>query len=149
MFTLDDDNGRPALSDDDLIREYVKLDKQIKELASVKSGYATYLTQNAVKERGSLKTVHLETADQKQKVKVEFKTEWKVTDASEMQTIRELLGETRFNEIFKVEYSPRARAIQSFLSTGSGDERFRTAKKIVQGIVVEEDKSPYVSVEKA
>jgi len=138
-----------GMSDDDVLREYIKLDQRVKEAARERSWYASMITQRAAQERGNLKTVHLETADQKQKVKCEFKTEWKVTDASDMEVIRELLGQKRFEEIFKVEYTPRARAIQSFLASASSDEGFKTAKQMVKACVIEEDKTPSVSVEKA
>ena len=137
-----------SLSDDDVLREYIKLDKQVKELAQTRSWYASLISQRAAQARGNLKTVHLETADREQKVKCEFKTEWKVTDDSDIPVIRELLGE-RFDEIFKVTYTPRARAIQSFLATTSGNEAFETAKAMVADCVVEDDKAPSVSVEKS
>lgn len=144
-----DDRTPEGLSHDEVLREYIKLDRAIKELATTRSWYASYLAQTAAQERGNLKTVHLETSDQKQKCKVEFQTEWKVNEPSEMEVVRKLLGDKRFDEIFKVEYTPRARAIQSFLATSSGDEGFRTAKEIVKECVVEVDKKPYVSVEKS
>jgi hypothetical protein len=66
-----------------------------------------------------------------------------------MDTVRELLGEKRFAEVFKVEYTPRSRALQSFLNTSSGDESFRTAKEIVKEIVKEVPKTPSVTVERS
>ena len=137
-----------SLSDDDILREYIKLDKQVKELAQTRSWYASLIVQRAAQARGNLKTVHLETANREQKVKCEFKTEWKVTNDSDIPVIRELLGE-RFDEIFKVTYTPKARAIQSFMATASGDEGFMTAREMVKDCVVEDDKAPTVSVEKS
>jgi len=135
---------------DEAIAEYVRLDKEIKEAYIDKQWAGSILVANAEQERGSeaLKTVHVESLNGKQKVKVEFKTEWKVQDYSQLDAVRELLGEKRFNEIFEVKYHLKSRALQSFLNTSSGDERFRTAKAIVQEIVKEVPKTPSVSVER-
>lgn len=140
----------PGMSPDQAIREYIRQDQIIKDAAYERNGAKAVICAEAESNRnGSLKTVHVETADQKQKVKVEFSTEWKITDQKQMDTVRDLLGEDRFREIFKVEYAPKARALQSFLNTSSGDEAFRTAKMIVQEIVKECPKTPSVTIERA
>jgi len=151
MANLDALFDGPSMSLDDAIKEYVRLDKIIKEANQDKQWAASILAANAEQERGAanLKTVHIERSDGKQKVKVEYKSEWKVTDDSQMEVVKDLLGETRFNEIFKIEYTPRARPLQSFLNTSSGDERFRSAKEIVKEIVEEVQKNPSVSVERS
>lgn len=150
MAELDNLFDGPDMSSDQAIREYVRLDKIIRDAASERNWVKGILTASAEAERnGTMKTVHVETADGSQKVKVEFKTEWEVKNQSEMETVRELLGEARFSEIFKTEYTPKARALQSFLNTSSGDERFKTAKTIIKEIVKEVPKTPTVTVEKS
>lgn len=150
MADLDNLFDAPGMSPDQAIREYIRQDQIIKEAAYDRNAAKSVITQEAESNRqGSLKTVHVETADGKQKVKVEFKTEWEVKDHTQMEIVKDLLGETRFNEIFKVEYTPKARPLQSFLNTSSGDEKFRTAKEIVKEIVKEVPKTPSVTVEKS
>lgn len=149
MANLDQLFDAPAMSPDQAIREYIRQDQIIKDAAYERNAAKSVICQEAEANRnGTLKTVHVETADQKQKVKVEFGSDWKVLDQSQMETVKELLGESRFNEIFKVEYSPRVRALQSFLNTSSGDEKYRTAKAIVQELVKEVPKTPSVTVER-
>jgi hypothetical protein len=139
------------MSPDQAIREYIRYDKIIKDSAYERNAARAIICQEAEANRnGALKTVHVETADQEQKVKVEFKTELEVKDPdNQIGAVKDLLGETRFNEIFKTEYTPRARALQSFLNTSSGDEAFRTAKEIVKEIVKEVPKTPSITIEKA
>lgn len=139
-----------SMSPDEAIREYIRQDKAIKDAAYDRNAAKSIIVAEAEANRnGTLKTVHVETADQKQKLKVEFSTEYKITDPGQMETVKDLLGESRFNDIFKTEYTPKARAFQSFLNTSSGDEKFRTAREIVKEIVKEQPKTPSVTVEKS
>jgi hypothetical protein len=150
MADLDRLFEAPGMSPDQAIREYIRQDSIIKDAAYDRNAAKSVIVAEAGASRnGTLKTVHVETADQKQKVKVEFGIEYRITDAQQMEVVKELLGETRFNEIFKVEYTPKSRAFQSFLNTSSGDERFRSAREIVKEIVKEQPKTPSVTVERA
>jgi hypothetical protein len=151
MRELDNLFDGPALSPDQAIREYIRQDKVIKDAAYERNAAAAIIRDEAQRSKdGNLKTVHVETADGKQRLKVEFKSELQVQDPdNQMDTVRELLGEKRFAEVFKVEYTPRSRALQSFLNTSSGDEAFRTAKEIVKEIVKEVPKTPSVTVERS
>lgn len=140
----------PGMSPDQAIREYIRQDSIIKTAAYDRNAAkAIIVTEAEANRNGTMKTVHVETADRKQKLKVELGSEWKVTDPDQMEIVKELLGETRFNELFKVEYTPKSRPLQSFLNTSSGDERFRTAKAIVREIVKETPKTPSVTIERA
>jgi len=139
-----------GMSLDEAIREFIKLDRRIKETAADRQWPASIIAQEASGERrGGQKTVHMETVNQEQKVKVEFRSELQVVDASEMETARQLLGDDRFFELFKIEYSPRAKALKTFLNTGSTSEQVKTAKAIIEESVKDVEKSPYVSVEKS
>lgn len=150
MADLDHLFDAPSMSPDQAIREYIRQDQIIKDAAYERNHVKGIITAEAQANRtGTLKTVHVETADGKQKLKVEFGSDWKVTDSAQIETVKELLGEARFNEIFKVEYTPKLRAFQSFLNTSSGDEKFRTAREIVKECVKEIPKTASVTVEKS
>ena len=150
MANLDTLFDAPGMSPDQAIREYIRQDQIIKDAAYDRNAAKAIIIPEAEASRnGTLKTVHVETADGKQQLKVEFKTEWEVKDHSQMETVKELLGESRFNEIFKTEYTAKSRPLQSFLNTSSGDERFRSAREIVKEIVKEVPKTPSVTVEKS
>lgn len=137
-----------GMSVDEAIREFIKLDKRVKETASERQWPASIIAQAAHDERNGQKTVHMETVNREQKVKVEFKSELQIVDGSQMETVRTLLGDERFLELFKIEYSPRAKALKSFLNTGSTNEQVKTAKEIIKESVKDVDKTPSVSVEK-
>lgn len=149
--TLDQMFATPAaasgMSADEVIREFIRLDTQIKDLAYQRSEYSSALTQKAAEIRNGQKSVHLETSDRKAKVKVEFRT-GQVCDQMELECAKELLGDERFAEIFKVEYTPKLLKLKTFLNTVSADERVETARGIIKAAVVEIEKSPYVSTEK-
>jgi hypothetical protein len=151
MRELDNLFDGPALSPDQAIREYIRQDKVIKDAAYERGHAKKIIVAEAEQSRnGTLKTVHVETADGHQRIKVEFSVDLSIKDPdSQMEVVKELLGEKRFNEIFKTEYTPRVRALQSFLNTSSGDEAFRTAKEIVKEIVKEVPKTPSVTVERS
>jgi hypothetical protein len=78
---------------------------------------------------------------------VDFGTEFKVVDAGEVETLRDLL-ETRFPEIFDTFYKPKVRAMRLFLNTVFPDERLNVAKEILRTAVKECPKTPYISAEK-
>lgn len=151
MQTLDQMFSTPSsatgMSDDELIAEFIRLDTQIKDLAYQRSEYSSALAQKAVEARNGQATVHLETSDRKSKVKVEFKRGYNC-DQMEIECAKDLLGDERFNEIFKTEYSPRLQKLKTFLNTKSADERVETARGIIKAAVVEVEKTPYVSTEK-
>jgi hypothetical protein len=136
-----------GMSADEIIKEFIRLDTQIKDLAYQRSEYSSALNQMASERRNGQSTVHLETADRKSRVKVEFKKGYNC-DPMELECAKELLGDERFNEIFKTEYQPRLQKLKTFLNTVSADERVETARGIIKAAVVEVEKTPYVSTEK-
>lgn len=139
---------RPSFSLEDAIREFIAADTRVKEAASERQWPASIIAQHAAEERNGQKSVHMETADRKQKVKVEFKTELQVADDSQMEAVRQLLGDERFFELFKLRYEPRAKNLKIFLNTGSTSEAVQTAKEIIRESVKDVEKTPYVSTEK-
>lgn len=137
-----------GLSVDQMIREYVRLDERVKEAAQERGAYHAALLERAQATRNGQSTVHMETADEKQRVKVEFKKKT-LCDQSEIECAKELLSEEKFRELFKVEYAPKSRNFKSFLNTTSGDEKVETAKEILKAAVQEVDATPYLSIEKS
>ena len=136
-----------GMSDDEMIKEFIRLDAQIKELAYQRSEYSSALMQKATEIRDGQNTVHLETSDRQGKIKVEFKR-GHVCDQMELECAKELLGDERFNELFKTEYSPKLLKLKTFLNTKSASEKVETAREIIKAAVVEVEKTPWVAVEK-
>lgn len=130
----------------DLVHGWLAEDTRIREAADRRRGYASALAEIAFGQNNGQKTVHLPASDGSQ-VKIEFGTEWKVVNESEMATIRELLGE-QFDEVFATSYKPKLKALKLFLNTVFPDERLNVAKELIRQAVQEQDKSPYVSAEK-
>lgn len=136
-----------GMSDDEIIREYIRLDSQIKEIAYQRKPFIDALLQKAADMRDGRGTVHLETSDRKLRVKVEFKKDH-VFDPMEIECAKDLLGDERFGELFKTEYTPRLQNLKMFLSTRSSDERVETARATIQGTLQPKDKNPSIAVEK-
>ncbi len=153
MFTLDYEQqeasqpqGVTGLSRDERINEFLRLDSQIKELSYERRAHASALMEIAAEERNGLKTVHMQ-ANNGARVAVEFKTDW-VVDSQELETVKELLKDEKFNELFKTEYTPKVRSLRSFLNTVFSEEAWNVAKDLIKQSVREVEKSPYVCVEK-
>jgi len=147
MFEQEPPPSLSGMSADEIIKEFIRLDAQIKDLAYKRSEFSTALTQAAVEVRNGQSTVHMETSDRQSKVKVEFKKGWEC-DQTEIECARELLKDERFNEIFKTEYSPKVAKLRTFLNTKSSDEAVEVARQIIKEAVREVEKSAYCSVEK-
>jgi hypothetical protein len=140
--------GVSGLSVDQMIREYVRLDKKVKEAAKERADYHAALLERAEMARNGQNTVHLETADESQKVKVEFKTELAIIDQSEIEMVKELLSDEKFNELFGTTYKPKARTLKTFLNSVSANERTETARQVISEVVKTVAKTPYMSVER-
>lgn len=156
VFTMDEETTTPdpatrGLSDDEIIATYIKLDRRVKEAASERQWYASALAVKAAQERRSeIKTVHLENSTCSQKIKATFSSDWTVTDDEQIAEVKNLLGDERFNELFKIQYVPKVQKLKTFLNTGSTDERVKVAKEIVEQVVKEVPKlNPTLSVEKS
>ena len=153
MFTLDDEQQEVAqpqrdtgLSRDERIKEFLRLDGQIKELSYERRGHASALMEIASEERNGQKTVHLQANDGA-RVAVEFKSAWEC-NTEEVECARELLKDQQFNNLFKTTYTPKVRELKKFLNTVYSDEAWETAKGIIKEHVKEVEKTPFVSVEK-
>jgi len=130
---------------DEAISEVIEIDERYAELKERKKLALEVLLPEAFETRGPQNTVHLAN-HLGQRLKVEFKMAHKC-DVNTLNTARELLGDDRFEDLFKTEYSPRLRELKLFMATKSTDERIETAKGIVREGWKQVETSPYVSVE--
>jgi len=138
-----------GLSVDQMIKEYVRLDKKIKEAAQERGAYHAALLERAELARNGQNTVHLDTADETQRIKVEFKSELSIVDQQEIECAKELLGDEKFNQLFSTTYKPKAKNLKTFVNSVSANEKIETAREIIKEFVKTVPKTPYLSVEKS
>ena len=138
-----------GMSVDQMVREWIRLDKRVKEAAGERGAYHAALLHKAAEARNGQNTVHFETADASQRVKIEFKQELNILDQQEIECVKDLLGDEKFGEIFSISYKPKARNLKSFLNVVSGDEKIETAKGIIREFVKPVERTPYLSVERS
>jgi F0F1-type ATP synthase delta subunit len=150
IFTMDDEQEQEqppqqftGLSRDDHISQFLTLDAQIKELSYRRREHASALTEAAFAEKNGQQRVRLRANDGSEVI-VEFQKTW-VCDSAELETAKELLKDEMFSSLFKTEYTPKVRALRTFLNTVFSDERSETAKQIIKEFCKETDKHPYVS----
>lgn len=136
-----------SMSLEDAIHEYVKIQSRYSELAEEKRRVMSVLVPAAFEVRGQSNTTRLDSADGKTQLKVEFKNAYKC-DVDRLNTARELLGDDRFEDLFKTEYKPKMRGLKPFLASKSTDERIETAKTIIRESITENDLSPQITIEK-
>lgn len=154
-FSMDDEQeqeepqqsqGFTGLSRDERIKEFLRLDAQIKELSYERRDHASALMELAAGERNGQKTVHLQ-ASNGARVAVEFKSAWEC-NTEEVECARELLKDKQFNTLFKTTYTPKVRELKKFLNTVYSDEAWEIAKGIIKEHVKEVPASPYVCADK-
>lgn len=150
-----DSNGRPesettnsGMSQDDLIAEFNRLDVIVKDAGGRRREIGAALAGIALENKGNQNTVRLESSTG-QRVKVEFGIDYEF-DNEQMFTAADLLGQERFDELFKTEvkFVAKKRNLNGFLSTVPSDEKTRTAKEIIQAVLEagKKPKTPHVSV---
>jgi len=135
------------MSLEDAIQEYVRIDLRYQELAEEKKRCLEVLIPEAMDVRGTTNTTRLQSHDGKIELKITFDTTDKV-DKQRLETVRELLGDDKFEDYFKVEYTPKRKTLKPFLASKSTDERIETAKTIIKEAVVPVPKSPSIVIEK-
>ncbi len=135
-----------GMSLDEAIHEFIRLEARRVELKQEIGDVLAVLLPEAFEIRGQQNTVRLTGQDGKQ-IKVEFKESHKC-NSNELNLSREMLGDDKFEELFKTEYSPRLRELRMFLSSKSTDERIETAKVIIKRGCIAVQRSPFVSIEK-
>lgn len=135
-----------GMSLDEAIHEFIRIEQRQAELKREKADVLEVLLPEAFEVRGSASVARLAGQDGKV-IKVEFKEAYKC-DVKHLNTARDLLGDDKFEELFKTEYAPKLREMRMFLSSKSADERIETAKQIIREGVQAIQRSPYVSIEK-
>lgn len=137
-----------SMSLEEAIHEFVKIQERYAELAEEKKRILSILLPAAMEVRGQTSTTRLASSDRQTQLKVEFKTAFKC-DADRLNTVKDLLGDDFFEEMFKTDYRPKLRTLKPFLASKSTDERLETAKTIIREAVTEADLSPQITVEKS
>lgn len=132
---------------EEAIKEFVQIDARMSELILRKKEILSILVPAAYEVRGTTSTTRLDNHDQSVRLKVEFKKVVK-TDSPRLDTVKEMLGDDFFEELFKTEYSPKQRVLKPFLASKSTDERIETAKAIIRESMVEHELSPQITIEK-
>lgn len=135
-----------GMSQDDLIKEFARLDAIVKDAGAQRREIGAALAGIALENKGNQNTVRLESSTGN-RIKVEFGVDYEF-DNEQMFTAADLLGQERFDELFKTEikFTAKKRNLNGFLNTVPSDEKTKTAKEIVQAAMVEKPKTPYVSV---
>lgn len=135
-----------GMSQDDLIVEYKRLDALVKEHGIRRKEIGMALAGIAFENKGNQNTVRLESSTG-ERIKVEFGIDYEF-DNEQMFAAAELLGQDRFDELFKTEvkFTAKKRNLNGFLNTVPADERTKTAKEIIESAMQEKPKSPHVSV---
>lgn len=137
----------PSMSQDELIKEFHRLDALVKKYGSGRRTIGAQLTMIAQGNKKDQNTVHLQSTGG-QKIKVEFGIDYDY-ETEQMLTAADLLGKDVFDSLFKtrLEFTPKKRELKKFMNTVSSDERTESAKQIITDATIEKPKTPYVSVE--
>lgn len=138
---------RTGVSLDEAIREFIRLDRLVKDSAAERAEYNHILVENAKAVQNGQNTVHLQSSTGT-RIKVEMKRE-QVCDQTEIECAKELLDDKTFFGLFRAKYAPKAKTLKTFLNTAFSDEKTTTAQQIIREAIKEVDKTPYVSVERA
>jgi hypothetical protein len=147
MSTAIEEEVRQSLSLEEAILTFVRIDSRYAELSQEKKRALEILIPAAAEVRGQSNTTRLNTSDQQTQLKVEFGTTYKC-DVDRLNTVKEILGDDVFEDLFKVEYAPKLKTLKPFLASKSTDERIETAKTIIREAVTTVPKSPSVTIEK-
>lgn len=139
-------DDRPAMSQDELIAEFVRLDALVKRHGRRRKEIGAALSDIAVENKGAQNTVRLQSTDG-QRIRVEFGFDYEF-DNDQMFTAADLLGKDVFDSLFNttVTFTAKKRSLNGFLSTVPSDERTKSAKQIIQDAMHKKEKTPYVSV---
>lgn len=138
---------RSGLSQDELIKEFHRLDAIVKESGAQRAEVGAAIATIAKENKANQNTVHLKSTGG-QKLKVQFSTE---TDyiTEELMEVSKLLGAEVFDMLFetKIKFVPKKRNLTMFVNTIHSSEAAETAKQMIKEAAVTREKSPYVSVE--
>lgn len=138
-----------GLSLEDALLEFVRIQNRYAELAEEKKRVLEILIPAAMEARQEKSnTCRLANHNGKIVIKAEFKSRIDC-DVNALNEVKEMLGDDRFEELFKTEYSPKQRTLKPFLATKTTDERIETAKEKVAFALRVLPASPQFTVEKS
>lgn len=133
---------------DEAISEFKRIQDRYAELAEEKRRVMEILVPAATEAKGETKTARLANYDGSLVLKAEFGSSI-TCDTDTLNTVRDLIGDDKFEELFKTEYSPKQRTLKPFLATKTTDERIETAKKEIMAAIKVSPTPPRISVEKS
>lgn len=136
------------MSLEEAIREYVRIQNRYAELGEEKRKVMEVLEPAAreAKSDGS-KTARVANHDQTVVLKAEFGASI-TCDVNLLNEVKEMLGDDRFESLFKCEYAPKQKNLKPFLATKTTDERMETAKLLIFQAIDIKPTPPRFSVEK-
>lgn len=136
------------MSLEEAIKEYVRIQNRYAELGEEKRRVLDVLEPAAreAKSDGS-KTCRVANHDGSQVLKAEFGANIDC-DVNVLNEVKEMLGDDKFEELFRTTYAPRQRALRPFLTTKTTDELIETAKEKVAMAIRISPTPPRFSVEK-
>lgn len=138
-----------SMSLEDALNEFVRIQNRYSELAEEKKRIMEILIPAAIEARQERSnTCRISNHNGKVVIKVEFKNHV-ACNTNVLNEVKEMIGEDRFEELFKVEYTPKKRTLAPFLATKTTDERIETAKEKIAEALTIGPASPQFTVEKA
>lgn len=147
MFEEAPPTMRTGVSLDEMVHEFIRLDRLVKESAAERAEYAHLLADKARDQQNGQNTVHLQSSAGS-RIKVEFKHE-QSCDQVEIESAKDVLDDDKvFYGLFRAKYAPKAKNLKTFLNTAFSDERTMTAQQIIREAVKDVERSPAVTIEK-
>lgn len=136
-----------SMSLEDALNEFIRIQNRYSELAEEKKRVLEVLIPAAIEARGETKTARLANHNGSIVIKAEFKSN-ATCDVNGLNVVRELIGDDKFERLFKTEYKPMLRELKPFLSTKTTDETIETAKELIGQAIKNSPASPQFTIEK-
>lgn len=136
------------MSLEEAIKEYVRIQNRYAELAEEKKRVMEILEPAAreAKSDGS-KTCRVANHDGSVVLKAEFGANVDC-NVNALNEVKEMLGDDKFEELFKTEYAPKQKNLKPFLTTKTTDERIETAKLLIYQAMNVRPTPPRFTIEK-
>jgi hypothetical protein len=135
------------MSLDEAIQEYVRIKNRLNELYQENKDVLAILTPAAMEVRNGTKTSRLSNHDQSIVLRATWPQGYNC-DVKTLGLVKEMLGDDRFEKLFRVEYKPNMLEMKKFLSEKSTDETIETAKVIIKEAVTVVPRPPSWEIEK-
>jgi hypothetical protein len=137
-----------GMSLEDAIQEFVRIKNRQDELSEEEKAIREILSYAAIEARRDTKTARLANHDKSTVIKAEFYSYLKC-DTNALNEVKEMIGDDQFERLFRVEYKPAARELETFLAMKTTDERMETAKEMIKEAVTRSAESIRFTVEKS